>query len=137
MDVLRMMYETDLEAKPMEDQIAWLEYEISRTEKQIEKAQLRLDSLRVVLDLAIRKHKKEMESASPRKSKAKTLTDMIKDVLEDKGPSKASVILKELEALGRETTVNSINVSLNRFRPQVFDRDDDGRWMVVPEDTEE
>jgi hypothetical protein len=78
-----------------------------------------------------------MESASPRKSKAKTLTDMIKDVLEDKGPSKASVILKELEALGRETTVNSINVSLNRFRPQVFDRDDDGRWMVVPEDTEE
>jgi hypothetical protein len=118
----------------MAEHIDWLKEEIAKTERMIRRFQQRLDHLNSVLSFALKKQKTDIQvvpEQEQKESKSKTMIDMIEDILIEQGPCKAAKIKGALRELGRETSTNSINVSLNRLRPKRFDRDEMGNWVAA------
>lgn len=127
--------------------LRWIKQQIEKAERDLEEVQKRLSTWTEALKLAEEaegvastpEHSAEMGTQEPkRKRRAGKITDRVEEILKEYGPAKAADIEIRLREMGIQTTANSINTSLNRFRPSRFDRDDQGRWtLVIAESSED
>lgn len=120
--------------------LRWIKQQVARAELDLEEAQRRLATWKEALRLA-----EEVEDVTPAarqpvdtaiqepkpRRRAGKIIDRVEEILREHGPAKAAEIQKRLEQIGIRTTANSINTSLNRFRPTRFDRDVHGKWLIV------
>jgi hypothetical protein len=73
---------------------------------------------------------KEKSIKRPRRG-GPTIPDLAEGALIEFGPLTSKELRDVLKEMGKETTVNTVTVSLNRHRPERFDRNGDGKWYVV------
>ena len=64
---------------------------------------------------------------------APTITELALEVIYEEGPMTSKQLALELRTRGKpNTTGNSVNTTLSRFRPDRFDKDKQGRWFLPP-----
>ncbi len=59
-----------------------------------------------------------------------TISNLAEQVIREHGPLGSRGVQRALEEKGKHTTVNTVTVTLNRERPERFDRDNDGKWYL-------
>lgn len=132
----------------MNTHIRWLEKQVEKAERQVAEAQRKLSTWVDALQLAEDEEnpgEKEHEELSDgvRKASAEeikpklTILDVAGEVLAEQGPLTTRDLLEILKTKGKNTTLNSLTVLLNRRKPEKFDRDEDGKWYLVPQTGEE
>lgn len=75
----------------------------------------------------------EAETEKPKRMKRTkpTIADLAEEALREHGPLASVELRNIINASGRDTTTNTVTVTLNRERPDKFDRNGDGKWCLV------
>ncbi len=135
----------------MNSQVRWLKEEMEREESElaqaktdlaeaqgrVEKATIRLQSLKEVLELAL---ERQGSSGEPDQSNSGTrlargaVSHLSEEAITINGPMSNSELQQYLEYHGHRTSGNSINTSLSRLRGERFDKNKDGKWYLVEKD---
>lgn len=78
----------------------------------------------------------EEQAIALKKSKrvGPTIPDLAEESIKEKGPLNSKELQQILNEKGKKTTVNTVSVSLNRQRPERFDRNGDGKWFLVTQE---
>jgi len=127
----------------MSTPIRWIKQQLARAQRDLEEAQRRVTTWTEALRL-VREEKEEIPPAGghatnegnsqlSRRPRAGRIIDKVDQILKEHGPAKAAQIQQRLEEIGITTSANSVNTSLNRFRPNRFDRNQEGKWFLVVE----
>lgn len=77
--------------------------------------------------------KETPKSQAPEEEKP-TILAIVRQLLKKHERLSAKDLLSMLEKQGKVTNLNSLTVSLNRYKPHRFNRDNDGKWYLVPQD---
>lgn len=120
--------------------IRWMKQQLAKAERDAEEVQNRVATWKEAIRLAEEAEGSDQDLASVIEGARQEITKSrrsgkiiksVKEILEERGPCKAVEIQAALEEIGIRTTTNSINTSLNRFRPDRFNRNEEGKWFLV------
>ena len=135
----------------MKDHVRWLREELAKAREALSEKQERLrvaereyahakqefEGLQLVLRRARGRRAKtmpeflELTPALPRRRSRPTMADVAEQILDGQGPLGTAELLALMDKAGIQTTRNSLNTTLNHFRPGRFERDEEGRWYLV------
>ena len=73
----------------------------------------------------------EENNQTEQKGTELTIGDYVKQVLQERGPLRCVHIQRRVVEKGRETSVNSINVHLNRYKGKRYSKGGDGKWRLI------
>lgn len=109
-----------------------LERKVDEARKMLKLWEAALTAARQAEESPARTTDRISERAMPRRTTGKpTLISVVEKLLETHGPMSAKELFPLLEESGKTTTLNSLNVSLNRYKGKRFARNDEGKWYLL------
>lgn len=115
--------------------------EFDRVQNQVQKLQKRYEACTEMLAVAeseqVDKEIDEIVAQTTQQVKkpTQTMPDQMEDLLETHGPLTSSELCDMLKILGRpKTSINSINTQLGRYKPARFNKNEEGKWYLVPKE---
>jgi len=116
---------------------------IEELERRVEESQTTLNLWKAALKAAreagegvVVSEREIPTNENPKKVTHKTtILSLVRKMLKKHGPLSAKDLLPLLEQKGKTTKLNTLTVSLNRYKPAQFNRNSEGKWYLVTQDS--
>lgn len=139
----------------MAEHVDWLKSELDRARKELAKKHKRLlearrehgkaqeavESLERVLGLATgattEPSQLPLSAGRGPDGRKLTMADLAEQAIREQGRLSIERLLGYLRKHGKKTSRNSLNTTLNQYRPDRFERDNEGRWYLTKQEASE
>lgn len=114
--------------------------EFHEVEHRLSKLRNEYDTWNKTLRFALQRAGKPIEDETPVELKGTetkgfrkgSIPDLCQRIIFEKGPLAADELLLNLEAMGKKVSLVSVTGALHRYKPDVFDNNNDGKWCLAP-----